>query len=315
MNRKTCYIAIVFVASLALLLFTPASVNANSPVTITVDGSPVYFHNQGPVIINGRILVPVHEVFAKMGFHVCWDSYNHTVYIAGVDTFMQISANSPYYWFFGYYRVAQEVPWQYINGQFMVPLRAIAETLGASVYWDNGSRVANVVSPEHILHAPFNIYGGTFEYFHTIFSFGTFVFYGVKDGTTVAVVDEMYISDSMSMDYAFDIWARLNNVRNVSLVEFTSDIITTRSHYRSRAWLIWYVSRTIDITLSSEFMGYFESDKGLLLAQSMANTFMDALMRSNGGHKQVNLIVDNEIIFSTTDFVRWQCYGEVRIPD
>ncbi|MCL2404294.1 MAG: copper amine oxidase N-terminal domain-containing protein [Defluviitaleaceae bacterium] len=318
---KKIYCAIIVLAIVLILpIIIPVSVDASTPVIVKVDGSPVSFHDQGPVIINGRIMVPIHEVFAEMGFHVCWDTHTNTAYITGVYRSLRIYAGEPYIWLNGL-SAASDIPWQQINGQFMVPLRMVAEALGASVYWDPASRTASVVSyvaeghnMYHHISTSSSDYMPDFYYFF----YGTGVFYVVDDGIVVAVADDS-ADNEVSINNVFYVWAELNNIKlaefvGFNLIETMAESLETSpagSSSSSVGWYMWWINRTIELTLSPEFLGYFEGDDGLLLAESLANTFMSPVPW--GGQRQVNLIVDGEIIYSTTNFIRWQCYGSVRL--
>jgi len=61
-------IAILTIAML-LGVFAPTTLSANeSGIGVTINGTPVVFEDQTPVIIDGRTLVPVTDVFRALGF-------------------------------------------------------------------------------------------------------------------------------------------------------------------------------------------------------------------------------------------------------
>lgn len=68
-----CLILLLSLASLAV-----AGVN---PVKVLVNGEEVAF-DQVPVIINGRVLVPIRAVLQKIGAEVAWDGSNQVVSIS-----------------------------------------------------------------------------------------------------------------------------------------------------------------------------------------------------------------------------------------
>ena len=124
---------------------------------------------------------------------------------------------------------------------------------------------------------------------HTIFYVEFFV---VEDGSLVPKIYQTFGNSNA----AFSIWAELNNVYNVELdndrLLWTLESVTLPSGRGTGA-----LSRFFDITLSSEFMNYFEAESGLLLADSLANTFI-GMWRPVIGSIRFNLIVSDEIIHS-----------------
>jgi len=320
----------------------PVSASTNSEVTVTVDGNPVNFHNQGPVIINGHMLVPAHEVFAQMGFRVRWDARANRVHIFGDGIFMWFDADAQFIWFYDYF-ITPDVPWQFVSGQFMVPLRAIAEALGATVHWDAVGRVANVVSPEPLRNIPSSPFRVAFDNF----AGWSIEVYKVYDGAVITVADGAYVATEIEalinnahrtlsarddanyyieqrnvlsatngiyvgrgslIDGAFTVWAEYNNVHNAVLIEGVYSGITARSPRMPSS--AWGISNLVELTLSPEFLEYFEGDNGLLLAESLANSFI-SITKWPSAYSQVDLIVSGEVIFSTSDFIRWQSYGNV----
>ena len=132
----------------------------NHDIRVWLDGQQIIFADQGPVIVNGRALVPARDVFELMGFAVSWDEDTQTVTLSDVQTEIVIRVGQPY---FTVTRNADimlqvgppysattrnvstpvqikttielEVPAQIINDRTLIPLRAISEAVGAEVDW------------------------------------------------------------------------------------------------------------------------------------------------------------------------------------
>jgi len=223
--------------------------------------------------------------------------------MTSIENHIRISAGASSFWVSGE-NIIPDVPPQIINGRLMLPLRAVAEAVGASVCWDPVGRVANIVlpvstnrysSPETLL-------------LHVVGMFDT-IFYRVDNENLVAVEDG--VPDNaryFMMEHLFAVWAALNNIYGVELIDYT--IIETRI----RSWspcgypFLWAIDRLIELTLSPEFLYYFEGENGLLLAEGLANTLASSWRLMGGGaYKQVNLIVSGEVIYSRDTFPRWQC--------
>ncbi|MCL2386281.1 MAG: copper amine oxidase N-terminal domain-containing protein, partial [Defluviitaleaceae bacterium] len=125
------------VIMLASIMIAGVPVYANN-INVTIDGSRVNFAGQPPVNVDGRTLVPVRGVFEMLGFDVGWNPNNqqitltratHTVVITvGSATFTANGANH-----------SLDVPAQIIGGSTMLPIRAVVESVGYSVDWNNST--------------------------------------------------------------------------------------------------------------------------------------------------------------------------------
>ncbi|MCL2198965.1 MAG: stalk domain-containing protein [Defluviitaleaceae bacterium] len=109
-------------------------------IPVYVNGQGVDFAGAHPVNLEGRVFVPVRDVFEAMGFEVGWDDGTatasvsntaHTVSIRRGDDFITVNGDVVY----------PDVPPQIIDGSLMLPLRAIAQAVGANVEWTEDSRV------------------------------------------------------------------------------------------------------------------------------------------------------------------------------
>lgn len=124
-----------------LLLGTPLSVEAGS-ITVIVDGATVEFEH-APFLQNGRMLVPVRELFTAMGAVVSWNDATRTVTAKRGDveiciplgTFLPTVDHMP---------VAIDAPAMQINGRIYVPLRFAVTSLGAGVQWATAENTAYI---------------------------------------------------------------------------------------------------------------------------------------------------------------------------
>ena len=127
-----------------------------TPVTIILQGRELQFDDSGPVMLGGEVFVPVYGVFEYMeffgvtNFAVGWDEVVSTrdlgsvvniVTIANSDRIITVTEGelvvsaegvSPLVpdWY-----VLASQPAQWINGNFMIPLRPIAEAMSVVVEW------------------------------------------------------------------------------------------------------------------------------------------------------------------------------------
>ena len=101
---------------------------------ITINGMPEPINNQGtaPVIVNNSTLVPLRAIFEALGLEVEWNNGE----IIGIkeDTEIRMSIGDSTAYKNGA-AIALDTPPQLMNSSTMVPLRFIAESIGANVEW------------------------------------------------------------------------------------------------------------------------------------------------------------------------------------
>ena len=135
------------VVALAMLLSFPLSVQASGDITVTVDGVVVVFADQGPILVDGRVLVPVRGVFEEMGFEASWDRATRTATLLSDEYEVVIPLGESTFTVNGE-TVTPDVPQQLLNDRVMLPLSAVAEAVGATPSWDGEARVASIVTGE-----------------------------------------------------------------------------------------------------------------------------------------------------------------------
>lgn len=114
-------------------------------ITVTVNGEPVIFKDQDPVIKDGRTLVPVRGVFEALGANVDWLQEAQKVVVNTASTNVTLTLNSEVYYVNGEAKKL-DVPAMLINDRTMVPIRAISESLGCGVEWDDENRTVVITA-------------------------------------------------------------------------------------------------------------------------------------------------------------------------
>ena len=139
MRRKS---SILFVVTFLVVLIGSTGVFAQQKVKIDINGSRISF-DVDPVIEGGRTLVPVRGVVEQIGGEVKWDEKQNAVWIEHqyMDIQLVIGNSTAYiYRKYDFSSLPQEVkldaPAKIIKGRSLVPIRFIAEILGAEVKWD-----------------------------------------------------------------------------------------------------------------------------------------------------------------------------------
>ena len=135
---------------LVFIIMVSFNVNAQSDVTVTIDGVKVKF-DVPPQIVEGRTLVPMRKIFESLGAKVTWIESDRSIIAIKDETIIAmtidsdkmvvtdlISTNSE--------TVILDVPPVIVDSRTMVPARAISESLGLKVDWDNNTRTVIILS-------------------------------------------------------------------------------------------------------------------------------------------------------------------------
>lgn len=100
--------------------------------------------DQAPIIVNGRTLVPMRAIFEALGVKVEWKKATRTVVGDwGYDS-MSLKIGEKKIHMGDGRTIAIDVPARIIGDRTLVPVRAIAESLGAEVNWDAAERIVYV---------------------------------------------------------------------------------------------------------------------------------------------------------------------------
>jgi len=129
------------------------------PLTVIMDGEPVTFEGAKPQTVMGRIMVPIRGVFEKIGAYVEYDAATHIIRAHVRNESVEIRLGN---------RIANkngaeilmEVPATVINGNALVPLRFLAESLGSHVEYDQPTNTVTITSGRHSLADPVKSGGG-----------------------------------------------------------------------------------------------------------------------------------------------------------
>lgn len=150
MRRKI--IAVSMIMALSMTSVVPAVAATTETITTSSRAEeviPIIVNDmeidcdQTPVIIEDRVLVPLRAIFESLGAEVYWnnDTRSVTATRGGTTIFLTIGSSILYK---NEEAVYMDVPGQIIGDRTMVPLRAVSESLGSSVYWDNETRTVRI---------------------------------------------------------------------------------------------------------------------------------------------------------------------------
>ncbi|HBL81961.1 MAG TPA: hypothetical protein DD391_05080 [Clostridiales bacterium] len=114
------------------------SLPAPEEIMVSVNRSLLTF-DQPPVIVNDRTLVPLRAIFEALGAVVDWEPTTRTVTARRDDINISLVVDTNIIKKNGA-DIEIDVPAQIVGDRTMVPVRAISESLGASVDWDPATR-------------------------------------------------------------------------------------------------------------------------------------------------------------------------------
>lgn len=128
--KKLTALLLTMIMAIGIL---PFGVFASENIYVTVDGATLNF-DQPPIMQNDRVLVPMRLIFETLGATVEWDEYNQYVKATkdDISITMQIGNNTIVK--NGQYITLDTAP-ILLNGRTLVPVRAVAESLEATVEW------------------------------------------------------------------------------------------------------------------------------------------------------------------------------------
>lgn len=133
--RRLVTAAGVVLALIALI--TPSAVLAQA-IHVYVDQQLVNF-DVSPVMIQGRVLVPLRGIFERLGATVDYDAPTQHIVAIRAQQNVELTVGSRQAHVNGVPKLL-DVPAFTINNRTMVPLRFISESLGADVRWDNATQ-------------------------------------------------------------------------------------------------------------------------------------------------------------------------------
>ena len=112
-------------------------------ISVNLDGAAVEFSGQGPVIVEGRTLIPLRGVFEQLGYDISWNNSTKTAQFKKGDIGVKVTAYAKEFSVNGE-SVELDVPAQIINGSMMLPLRAVGEATGLEVNWDGETKTVDL---------------------------------------------------------------------------------------------------------------------------------------------------------------------------
>lgn len=141
-----------------VLVFRTAAIAASlatrlafaGPPNVTVDGHDVRFPDMQPRMIVNHVMVPLRGVFEKMHANVDYDATRQRITCIKDDATVQLILGDKVATVNGQ-TIYFDAPAMLSHGRTLVPLRFLAQALGAQVDWDDVHQTVKITSPA-VLH-------------------------------------------------------------------------------------------------------------------------------------------------------------------
>ncbi len=130
-NWEKFIVGVVLLGVIVFLLSYAAF--ASYDIKILIDGER-FESETSPIIKDGTTLVPLRDIFEKLGADVAWDDNTRSAQAVYEDITIKIFPDNGIFLKNGE-ELALGVPPLIINNRILVPLRAVAESFGYSVVW------------------------------------------------------------------------------------------------------------------------------------------------------------------------------------
>lgn len=122
---------------------TEISLIANRGISVYVDNNPIIFEQAVPFIKDSATLVPLRIITEYLGVTVDWNQSNKTISGIKDNIRFELTIDSNLATINGKSMFLDVSP-ILIQGNTMVPVRFIAETLGMEIEWDSGIRAVKI---------------------------------------------------------------------------------------------------------------------------------------------------------------------------
>lgn len=123
-----------------VLMFPESKIVSADEIKVSLNGALLEF-DVAPTTINDRTMVPLRAIFETLGATVDWDENTQTIIAKKMDTTIKITVDSDKMNVNGK-SIALDSPATVVDGRTLVPVRAISESFGIGVNWDElNSRV------------------------------------------------------------------------------------------------------------------------------------------------------------------------------
>jgi hypothetical protein len=130
---------------LLVAAFGAALIYGQATLEVTVDGKPVEFKDAPPQVITGRTMVPLRGVFEAIGAYVEYSAEIRTITVKRGNEVVELRLGERIAKKNGAEILMDMVP-KVLGGTTMVPLRFVAESMGAHVDFDAKKNLIRILT-------------------------------------------------------------------------------------------------------------------------------------------------------------------------
>ena len=144
MKKLICLVVVLF----SLTVCVTAD---EKDIIVILNGEAVEFSGTLPIIVEGRVMVPMRAIFEALGAEVTWNQQEQTAYAKKKRTEIEIQIGNQFMrknWS----TITLDVAFVLENGRTLVPVRAIAESFGVTVEWDSDNRVVRLLNDKVVFN-------------------------------------------------------------------------------------------------------------------------------------------------------------------
>ena len=148
MNTITKRCAALLLSTALLVPLLAPSSRAATSVNVSVNGTPVAFSSAtGTPFLdqNGRTQVPLRVTMEAMGAAVGWDNSTRTATVSKGSVSIRIPIGTSFILVNGV-KKSNDTTAQIVNGRTYLPIRIVAESLSATVHWDNSTKSVQITA-------------------------------------------------------------------------------------------------------------------------------------------------------------------------
>lgn len=128
-------------------MLAAGSAQAAPPISVHVNGRPVSFSGTPPTEMKGSVLVPLRGVFEALGASVNYDAASKTIYAQKGTANVVLPLGAMTATVNGQPQTLNQ-PAQSVGGTTLVPLRFVAQALGATVQWVAARSTVEITTAE-----------------------------------------------------------------------------------------------------------------------------------------------------------------------
>lgn len=142
--------ALTAITMTATLVVPTTLVMAQDEITVTVNGQEIDFSvydNVMPFIENDRTLIPIRAIAENMSFTVDWDGAERLVTVKNDSTDIVFVIDGAAATVNGE-EISLDAPARIVDDRTFVPLRFVSENMGATVEWEEESRMITITTEQ-----------------------------------------------------------------------------------------------------------------------------------------------------------------------